>query len=35
MRDNEKRKTLESDGFNDPKGAEKYNNTEVMYGATF
>jgi hypothetical protein len=27
--------TLNSDGINDPERPEKYNNTEVMYGATF
>jgi hypothetical protein len=27
--------TLNSVGINDPEGQEKYNNTEVKYGATF
>jgi hypothetical protein len=27
--------TLNSDGINDPERPEKYNNTEVKYGATF
>jgi hypothetical protein len=27
--------TLNSAGINDPKGQEKYKNTEVKYGATF
>jgi hypothetical protein len=27
--------TLNSAGINDPKGPEKYNNTEVKYVATF
>jgi hypothetical protein len=27
--------TLNSAGINDPEGPEKYNNTEVKYGATF
>jgi hypothetical protein len=27
--------TLNSAGINDPEGTEKYNNTEVKYGATF
>jgi hypothetical protein len=27
--------TLNSPGINDPKGPEKYNNTDVKYGATF
>jgi hypothetical protein len=27
--------TLNSAGINDPEGQEKYNNTEVKYGATF
>jgi hypothetical protein len=27
--------TLNSPGINDPEGPEKYNNTEVKYGATF
>jgi hypothetical protein len=26
--------TLNGAGINDPEGPEKYNNTEVMYGAT-
>jgi hypothetical protein len=27
--------TLKSAGLNDPEGPEKYNNTEVKYGATY
>jgi hypothetical protein len=27
--------TLNSAGINDPEGPEKYNNTEVKYGASF
>jgi hypothetical protein len=27
--------TLNSTGMNDPEGPEKYNNTEVKYGAIF
>jgi hypothetical protein len=27
--------TLQSAGINDPEGPEKYNNTEVKYGAIF
>jgi hypothetical protein len=27
--------TLNNAGINDPEGPEKYNNTEVKYGATF
>jgi hypothetical protein len=27
--------TLNSAGINDPEGPEKYNNTDVKYGATF
>jgi hypothetical protein len=28
-------RTLNSAGINNPEGPEKYNNTEVKYGATF